>query len=338
MSRQTRHMLSVGIDVGTTTTQLVFSRLTLAIGPAGGATPLGRAPLTRPGAPGVVDKKVLYRSEVYFTPLRGPDEVDAPALEQIVRREYQRAGIAPAQVESGAVIITGETAKKQNADAILEALSALAGDFVVTVAGPHLESMMSGRGSGAAAYSREHYTTVTNVDIGGGSANSAIFRQGELLAAAAMNYGGRIIELDPSGGQIQHLAQPARIILTHLGLPLQVGDRPTLTHLQTITGCMADLTVELIEGPRSPLAQELLLTPPASMSGAGTVLCFSGGIGHYYYHPLTLRTVTDVARHGDIGPLLAESIRLHPLIQRYTVHRPPETMAATVMGASAQTV
>ncbi|WP_372682740.1 ethanolamine ammonia-lyase reactivating factor EutA, partial [Desulfosarcina sp.] len=207
MGKGNHEMLSVGIDVGTTTTQIVFSRLTLAGGAVGGSTPLARSPISLSRMAGIVDKEVVYRSGMHFTPLAGPDVIDASALEQILRHEYRQAGILPEQVETGAVIITGETAKKRNADVILDALSALAGDFVVTVAGPHLESMISGKGSGAETFSREHFTTVTNVDIGGGSANSAIFRQGRMIGAAAMNYGGRILELDPTSGGI-HLASP----------------------------------------------------------------------------------------------------------------------------------
>ena len=98
----------------------------------------------------------------------------------MVRQEYLKAKIQPHQVTTGAVIITGETAKKKNADAILSSLSGLAGDFIVSVAGPRLESMISGKGSGAAQYSRSHFATVSNVDIGGGSVNCAVFRSGNL--------------------------------------------------------------------------------------------------------------------------------------------------------------
>ncbi|MGB8720082.1 MAG: ethanolamine ammonia-lyase reactivating factor EutA [Desulfobacterales bacterium] len=338
MGRDNRQMLSVGIDVGTTTTQVVFSRLTLAGGTMGGATPLARSPLSLPHTTGIVDKAVVYRSPMHFTPLEGPDIIDAAALERILRQEYRQAGISPDQVETGAVIITGETAKKRNADVILEALSALAGDFVVTVAGPHLESMISGKGSGAEAFSREHFTTVTNVDIGGGSANSAIFRQGKMIAAAAMNYGGRILEIDPPSGQIRHLAEPARILIAHLKSPLAVGFKPDLEQLRQVTDCMADLTVELIEGRCSPLAEQLMLTNPSPASGKDTTVFFSGGIGHYIYEPLAIRSTGDVTVHGDIGPLLAESIRRHPDLKHYDIRRPPETLQATVMGASSQTV
>jgi ethanolamine utilization protein EutA len=327
-------MLSVGIDVGTTTTQLIFSRLILG----GGIASSSKSPLSMLRAASIVDKEVVYRSQIHFTPLKGPEEIDASALEQILRQEYGRAGIQPNQVETGAVIVTGETAKKRNADAILEAISALAGDFVVTVAGPHLESMISGRGAGAATYSREHYCTVTNVDIGGGSANSAVFRQGELLAAAAMNYGGRILQVDPASSQIRHIAEPARLIIEYLGLPFQVGSQATLAQLHQFTDAMADLTVSLIEGTSHPLGNQLMLTAPTPVSGKGTILFFSGGIGHYFYEPLTINSVADAAVHGDVGPLLAESLRQHPLIQSYTIRRPPETMRATVMGASSQTV
>ncbi|MEE4112960.1 MAG: ethanolamine ammonia-lyase reactivating factor EutA [Desulfobacteraceae bacterium] len=338
MRTDSREMLSVGIDVGTTTTQIVFSRLTLAGGTPEGSAPMARSPRNLPGMAAITDKAVVYRSAMHFTPLEGPDTINAAALEQILRQEYRRAGITPQQVETGAVIITGETAKKRNADMILEALSALAGDFVVTVAGPHLESMISGKGSGAEAFSREHFTTVTNVDIGGGSANSAIFRQGRMIAAAAMNYGGRVLEIDPPSGQIRHMAAPARIMIDHLGLPLEVGSQPSLAQLRELADCMAGLTIELIEGRCSPLAKQLMLTDPSPVSGQNATLFFSGGIGYYIYEPIAIQSLADATLHGDIGPLLAEAIRLHPDLKNYKVRRPPETLQATVMGASSQTV
>jgi ethanolamine utilization protein EutA len=324
----TRSLLSVGIDVGTTTTQIIFSRLNLS-------------DVARPGQiprMAIVGREVLYQSPIVFTPLLGRETVDAVKLNEIVRREYAAAGVDPAQVETGAVIITGETAKKKNADEIVRALAGLAGEFVVSVAGPHVESLISGRGSGAAAYSQSHYTTVTNIDIGGGSANSVTFRSGNFLAAAAMNYGGRILEIDRAAGKIRHLAEPARAILADLGLHLEVGSSPTLADLRRFTDRMADMTLELVEGVSSPLAQKLYLTPPTPVPGRGSVLMFSGGIGHYYYHPLTLNSVSDVALHEDVGPLLAESLRRHPALSAYEIQPPTETLRATVLGASTQTV
>jgi len=326
----TRTLLSVGIDVGTTTTQLVFSRLTLT-------------DTSRPGQIpriGITEKEIIYQSPLTFTPLADRETIDVVRLTELIRREYAAAGVDPRQVETGAVIITGETAKKKNADEILRALSAqgVAGEFVVTVAGPHLESLIAGRGAGAAQYSQQHFCKVTNVDIGGGSANSAIFNAGALVAAAAMNYGGRIIEIEHATGVIRHLADPARLILADLDLRSAIGDKPSLADLRRFTDRMAGLTVELIEGAESPLAQSLYLTPPAPVSGKGTVLMLSGGIGHYFYEPIPINSVADATLHDDVGPLLAESIRHHAAIKTYTTVKPAETLRATVLGASSQTV
>jgi ethanolamine utilization protein EutA len=323
-----RDLLSVGVDVGTTTTQIIFSRLNLQ-------------DVSRPGQIpriNITDRKVIYQSPIVFTPLIDFETIDADKLNEIVRREYSAAGIDPSQVETGAVIITGETAKKKNADEILRALSGLAGEFVVSVAGPNVESLIAGKGAGAADYSQKNYAMVTNVDIGGGSANSATFRSGNLIGAAAMNYGGRILEIENSTGYVRHIADPAKQILNDIGLRLEVGDSPSLEDLRRFTDRMADMTVELIEGTSSPLAQKIYLTPPVGASGKGSVLMFSGGIGHYFYNPIPINSVSDATIHDDVGPLLAESLRKHAVLNSYTVVQPSETVRATVLGASTQTV
>jgi len=323
-----RALLSVGLDVGTTTTQIVFSRINLQDVARAGQIP--RINIT--------DRKVIYQSPIVFTPLIDAETIDADKLNEIVRGEYLAAGIDPSQVETGAVIITGETAKKKNADEILRALSGLAGEFVVSVAGPNVESLIAGKGAGAAQYSQTNFTTVTNVDIGGGSSNSATFRSGNLIGAAAMNYGGRILEIEHSTGKVRHIAEPARHILEDCNLELVIGNSPSLEELRRFTDRMADLTVELIEGTNSPLAQKLYLTPPVGVSGKGTVLMFSGGIGHYYYNPLQINSVADATIHDDVGPLLAESLRAHTVLNTYEIIPPAETLRATVLGASTQTV
>ncbi len=323
-----RDLLSVGVDVGTTTTQIVFSRLNLQ-------------DVSRPGQIpriNITDRKVIYQSPIVFTPLLDSETIDADKLNQLVRSEYSSAGVEPSQVETGAVIITGETAKKKNADEILRALSGLAGEFVVSVAGPNVESLIAGKGAGAAQYSQTNFATVTNVDIGGGSANSATFRSGNLIGAAAMNYGGRILEIEHATGKVRHVAEPARRILEDINLRLETGDSPSLEELRRFTDRMADMTVELIEGTNSPLAQKIYLTPPVGVSGKGSVLMFSGGIGHYYYNPIPINSVSDATIHDDVGPLLAESLRKHAALNSYSIVPPAETVRATVLGASTQTV
>src|SRR5258708_9254557 len=165
MMSDTRELLSVGIDVGTTTTQIVFSRLLLKDVARSGQIP--RINIT--------DREIIYQSPIVFTPLKDYETVDADKLNDLVRREYASAKINPKDVETGAVIITGETAKKKNADEILRALSGLAGEFVVSVAGPNGESLIAGKGAGAADYSQKNYATVTNIDIVGGPSDSTTF-------------------------------------------------------------------------------------------------------------------------------------------------------------------
>ena len=132
-------IVSVGIDIGTSTTQVVFSRLTMEN--AAGYFAVPRV--------SIVDKQVIYKGQVHTTPLKSPVLIDGAGVREIVAREYGRAGFRPADVETGAVIITGESARKENAAAVLSELSGFAGDFVVSTAGPDLESIIAGKGSGA---------------------------------------------------------------------------------------------------------------------------------------------------------------------------------------------
>jgi ethanolamine utilization protein EutA len=323
-----REIISVGIDIGTTTTQVVFSQLSLN-------------QITRPGQiprVDISDRKILHESAIVFTPLQDSDTIDAEKLAGIISHEYQIAGLLPENVETGAVIITGETAKKNNADQILTAIAGLAGDFVVTVAGPNLEGVIAGKGSGAANYSRQHFTTVTNIDIGGGSANSAVFRQGNTIATAAMNYGGRIIELDPQTGIITGITRSGAAIMESAGINLDVGMTASLPDLVRVADEAAAVTVNLIEGTRSPLADKLYQTAPSPISGVGKPVMFSGGIGHYYYFPADCSNIASIARHGDIGPLVSQSLKQNSIISSYTILQPAETQRATVLGASSQTL
>ena len=173
-------ILSVGIDIGTSTTQLIFSRLTIE----------NRASSYTVPRIDIVDKEVIYRSKIYFTPLRSATEIDAEAVKRIVREEYQAAGMTPEMLRTGAVIITGETARKENANEVLEALSDLAGDFVVATAGPDLESVLSARGAGTDALSKEKRTAIANVDIGGGTTDIAVITLGSMACSTSLKLAG----------------------------------------------------------------------------------------------------------------------------------------------------
>jgi len=321
-----REVLSVGIDVGTTTTQVVFSRLVLH-------------DVARPGqVPRIqVDEKdVVHQGKVHLTPLRGPDEVDAEALAELVRAEYRAAGVSPGSIETGAVIITGETARTTNAEAILAALSAAAGDFVVTIAGPNAESQIAGRGSGAARWSTDHYEQVTSIDIGGGTSNAAIFSMGRHLCSSAIAVGGRQVEIAPDG-TVRRIAPPGRAIVASLGLGLTEGSRATLDQLTRFCSAMASMIVDLATG--KPVAVPgVQLTAPLVGAEASTSMFLTGGIGACYYDDVPAGTLAEVAAWGDVGPLLADALHRDERLRVLTVRRPPETLRATVLGAAGQTV
>ena len=322
-----REVLSVGIDVGTTTTQVVFSKLLLR----DVARP-GQVPRIQ-----VDEKSVVFKGEVHPTPLSTPDQVDAEALAALVRQDYEAAGVSPSSIETGAVIITGETARTKNADAILRALSASAGDFVVTIAGPNAEAQIAGRGSDAARWSSDHYEQVTSIDIGGGTSNAAVFNMGQHLCSSAIAVGGRQVEID-SSGLVLHVAPPGRSIIEDLGLDLKEGTRASVQQLRAFCDVMADLIVDLATGREVRAGHGVQLTPPLQNTAASTSAFLTGGIGACYYDPVPVDTTADIAVYGDVGPLLADSLRRNERLQRLNVRQPPETLRATVLGAAGQTV
>ena len=182
-------ILSAGIDVGTSTTQIIFSRMTIQN--TGG---FGSVPKIE-----IVDKEIIYESEIYFTPLLSENEIDGDKVSDIVMSEYKKANLTPDMLTTGAVIITGESSRKSNARSVTEALSETAGNFVVATAGPDLESVLAGKGSGAARLSEETGKTVANFDIGGGTTNICLFRDGAAIDTACLDIGGRLIKVDENG-------------------------------------------------------------------------------------------------------------------------------------------
>src|SRR5699024_2449147 len=224
----------------------------------------------------------------------------------------------------------------ENAEEILDALSSLAGDFVVTVAGPNAEAHIAGRGAGVARWSTDHYQQVTSVDVGGGTSNAAIFRRGRHLASSAAAIGGRLIEIDAEGC-ITAIAPPGHVIARSAGVTLQIGEIATFTDLQTLCDVMANKIVDLIAGMAIEL-HDIQLTPPLDDAWHSSAVFLTGGVGDCYYAAAPVESLKDVCRFGDLGPLLADSLRRNSKFAQLNVLEPPETIHATVMGAASQTV
>jgi ethanolamine utilization protein EutA len=322
-------VLSVGIDIGTTTTQLVISSLTIVNIAPGACVP--RMEIT--------EKKILYKSQIYFTPLKEHNLIDPVTLLKIVEKEYQNAGVKSEEIGTGAVIITGEAAKKENARSITEALAGFAGDFVVATAGPNLESVLAGKGSGSAAFSKAKHMVIVNIDVGGGTSNFGIFKEGNCIDTACLNIGGHLVELEKNGDRITYLAEPARLVLRELGLTLNPGDRVDLSSLTAITDLMAGSLLELL-GVKSfsKLSQELLMTPRLRLDYPVENVVFSGGVADFIYSDYVPVSVAEVSRYGDVGPLLGYSLRQNFLKHALKLHPPAETIRATVIGAGAHSV
>lgn len=294
----TEFLYSVGIDIGTSTTQLILSKLTLE----NRANPFSVPRIT------IADKEILYRSAIHFTPLLSDTLIDADGVRAIVAEEYGKSGFDQGQISTGAVIITGETARKENAREVLNALSAFAGDFVVATAGPDLESILAARGAGADAYSRDHHTELLHFDIGGGTSNLARYSHGELKATDCLNIGGRLIKMK-ADGSVYYLSPVLREWWS--------GPLPALGERASPEG-LAPLVTALVDG----LEQAI----PTGVQ----MLSFSGGVADCMWSP-----PPNWLAFGDIGVLLGRAVRRRFEETGYQLLRGSETIRATVVGAGA---
>ncbi len=331
-------LISVGIDVGTTTTQIVFSKLLVAETGSLGSNPQARYGPPRKARAEVARKEVVYKSPIHLTPFDSAGLVDMEALEALMNADYREAGFTPQQVDTGAIIITGEAAKSHNSQRVLDVIAPLAGDFVVTVAGPSLEAHLAGRGSGAASWASREFAWATNVDIGGGTTNIAVFRQNDFMNSAVLSVGGRHIQIDRKTGRIRKITKSGAKVLASLGVNLKVGDEAQMPVLWRFAEAMAELIVEALEAKVSPLAEQLLETPPFREPVTHTTVFISGGVADFYYDEHPVETLADVTIYEDVGPLLGAALRKHPRLQKMKVLKPAETERATVMGASHETI
>ena len=318
-------LVSVGIDIGTTTTQLVISQITLV-----NVMPGSQVPKVE-----ISHKSIMYMGAVHFTPFEDRQHVDGKALRAIIAQEYEKAGLKPEQIDTGAIIITGETAKKENASAIIHALADYAGDFVVATAGPDLESVIAGKGSGAEALSKKLHARIANIDIGGGTTNIAYFERGKCLGTACINVGGRLFEVDSLTHRLNYISLPGQTIMNHC----YPNDSLTQSkdEVRMIRKCLRAMVecVERVIFHEPSLAQDksLVMTntlPDVMLDG----VVFSGGAAKYIYWP----GIMEWWIHGDVGPLLAEAFRESRIYSSFSVHKGAETIHATVLGAGAHTV
>ncbi|WP_409346859.1 ethanolamine ammonia-lyase reactivating factor EutA [Paenibacillus sp. MBLB4367] len=316
---------SVGIDIGTSTTKMIVSRLKVARTSSSLALPRYE----------IVERELLYASPVYATPLTSGDDIDAPAISSILAKEYAEAACRPSDLKSGAVIITGETANKRNAERIVHLLAESSGRFVVATAGADLEALLAGKGSGAEQRSRATKGIVASIDIGGGTANAALFQRGKLAGTATFHLGGRLLQTD-AGGVLTGVSPSLLPWLRTCGYRLEAGQHVGWERLKGICEHMCKTMISYLAGyGRHDDIRALLLSEPSNPLPPIEEWMISGGIGQLMNEPAPASPAA-MARFGDVGPLLAQSLKHVCQAFGLKLVQPAQTVRATVIGAGMQ--
>lgn len=318
-------IISVGIDIGTSTTQLVFSKLVLENLSSGARVPQIK----------IIDKSIIYRSEIYLTPLISQVEIDVNALSGILKKEYEKSKIPIKKIATGAVIITGETARKENAKEVLESLSGMAGDFVVATAGPDLESIISGKGSGAMTFSDEKNTSIYNLDIGGGTTNISLFNRGEAIDTTCLDIGGRLIKFKDENLEIEYIYEKYKDIIFKLRLQsLKVGCKANKNELEILCNEIAKILLESVKKEKKSENYKLLITDKDFKTNmSGEFVSFSGGVADCIYKDID----TFDNKYRDMGVFLGKAIKKVFTDNNIKIVKLGETIGATVVGAGSHT-
>ena len=311
-------LTSVGIDIGSAGTQVIFSRLHMRR--------LGEDLSSRYF---VVNRETLYQSPVALTPYLSEVRIDEQAIGEIIDQAYAGAGLHPDNIDTGSVILTGEALRRENAQAIGELLAEIGGEFVCATAGHHMEAMLAAYGSGAAKVSHDRNARLLNIDIGGGTTKLALVERGKVAGTAAIHIGGRLVVVDAQG-RITRLDPGGDKLARLAGYRWQLGLEVEQAELDSLAEWMADALCDaiLLRGQG-----ELYLTAPlADLSGISGVM-ISGGVGEYVYG-------NEARDFGDLGRRLGFALR-----RRLDAGRLPwpllpagECIRATAFGASEYSV
>lgn len=309
-------LISVGVDIGSSTTHLVFSRLKME---------------QRDGRYVVAERDIIFESDIFLTPYSDADSIDATALGDFINLQYGWAQLTPDQIDTGALILTGVAVRRKNARAIGELFSLETGKFVSVSAGDHLEAAMAAHGSGAVLNSGQARVSVMNVDIGGGTTKIAICDQGAIVDLTAVDIGARLVALDTDSSIIR-IEESGKLFASECGISLVIGEPPPPGAMETMAEKMADRLAEIIAlGTLSAETEALLRLPSMSWRGPIDAVTFSGGVSEYVYG-------YEKQQFGDLGPLLARAVRARVEAAGLRIMESVENIRATVVGASQYTI
>jgi len=315
-------LVSVGIDIGSSGTQVIFSRINLR----------------RPGEDltsryMVVSRETLFQSPVALTPYASEEQIDAAGLGGIIDDAYAGANLHPDNIDAGVVILTGEALRRQNAQAIADLLAERGGEFVCASAGHHMEAMLAAYGSGAARVSHDDGKRILNIDIGGGTTKLAVVERGQVLSTAAVHIGGRLQVVDESR-RIVRLDPAGHYLASEAGYAWKPGDQAPAQDMERVAEWMADALVAAVcRRPMPHAIQHLYLTEPIADLGRIDGVMFSGGVAEYVYR----RESRDF---GDMGKLFGSALRRRVDAGAFAWPMLPagECIRATAIGASEYSV
>jgi len=309
-------LVTVGVDIGSSTSHLVFSRLLLER--------LDNRYI-------VSQREVLYESEVLLTPYADDLTIDAEALGAFIERQYQRANIAPDAIDTGALILTGVAVRRSNARAIADLFAAQAGKFVSVSAGDALEATLAAFGSGAAARSIRETARVMNIDVGGGTTKIAVCEQGAVVELTAMDVGARVLSFDRDR-RLTRIEEAGRFFARQAHAAVELGDHVDDDVLDAIAERMADHLFQAVSSATlSPETESLMRLETLRNERRPEVVIFSGGVSEYVYDH-------ERAEFGDLGPRLARAIRARVSTWGPRIEPPDQGIRATVVGASQYTI
>jgi ethanolamine utilization protein EutA len=311
------HLTSVGIDIGSSTSHLMFSQLLI-----GYPSVLQRKPI-------VLERNVIARSPILLTPFSGDWNIEAEPLRELVDDTFQAAGLTREDIDTGAVIITGEAARRDNARKIAELFSDEAGRFVCATAGPTLETIMAAHGSGAVQQSRDQGLILLNIDVGGGTTKISLIDNGKIRATTALNIGARLVAYDGADA-IVRLETGGRRFLSDLGQPLDLGGKVSDELRVQLANRMAQALFATVTTSAMPWQDFYVAAPLGELPPIDGIL-FSGGVSEYIYS-------RESDAFGDLGPYLGRAIRREAESRGFNILEAGEGIRATVIGASQYTV
>jgi ethanolamine utilization protein EutA len=318
-------LTTVGVDVGSATSHLVFSRVLLHRRGTGFSSRFV-----------VVSREVLHRSPILLTPYRDDGLIDDVRLGAFVDRAYLDAGLARSAIDAGAVILTGVALERPNARPIAELFASEGGRFVCASAGHNLEALLAAHGSGAVALSRER-GCVLSVDAGGGTTKLALCRDGSVIATMAITGGARLVTFEESG-RVDRVEGSLARLGAALGIAVEPGAVLTGSDRQRLAEGIADRILEAVTGGADPawvLAGGIPSLPrPAAVVLSGGVAEFLSGHGAQL-HDIPAGATAD---YGDLGHELAHALAAALASLDADVVLAAERIRATVIGASQFTV